>query len=153
MVLAPVSFKRPESVLVVIFTAANEVLLLRRADHDAFWQSVTGSLEWHEEDLLAVARRELAEETGIAVSAGWRDWEVSHQYEIFPQWRHKYRPGTERNTEHVFSVELAARVPVTLQPSEHQEYVWLDWSKALSRVTSATNRWALATLGRERGVV
>ena len=36
-------FKIPESVLVVIHTAALEVLLLERADSPGFWQSVTGS--------------------------------------------------------------------------------------------------------------
>jgi dATP pyrophosphohydrolase len=36
-------FKIPESVLVVIHTPALDVLLIRRADAAAFWQSVTGS--------------------------------------------------------------------------------------------------------------
>jgi len=145
------SFKRPESVLVVIFTARGEVLLLRRSDHAAFWQSVTGSLEWHEEDLLAVAQREAAEETGIVTARGWRDWEVSHQYEIFPHWRYRYRPGTTRNIEHVFSLELADRVTISLCPSEHKEYEWVSWPVAVARVNSASNRWALEVLGCERG--
>jgi dATP pyrophosphohydrolase len=144
------SFKRPESVLVVIFTTPGEVLLLRRCDHAAFWQSVTGSLEWHEEDLLATARREVAEETGIMVENGWRDWEISHQYEIFPEWRHRYRPGTLRNTEHIFSLELPDRVEVRLHASEHKEFEWMSWQAATVRVTSETNRYALETLGRQR---
>lgn len=145
------SFKRPESVLVLIFTTQGEVLLLRRSDHPAFWQSVTGSLEWHEDDLGAVAKRELAEETGIVTERGWRDWEMSHQYEIYPEWRYKYEPGITRNTEHIFSVELATRVPVVVHPGEHEEYEWVGWSDAVSRVTSPTNRWALAALGQARG--
>ncbi|MHB8252475.1 MAG: dihydroneopterin triphosphate diphosphatase [Acidiferrobacter sp.] len=150
-ITASSSYKRPESILVVIFTARGEVLLLRRSDHVAFWQSVTGSLEWHEEDLLAAARRELAEETGIITAQGWRDWETSHRYEIFPQWRYRYRPGTLHNTEHIFSVELADRVPVSLHACEHEEYEWVSWSEAVARATSASNRWALEVLGRERG--
>ncbi len=145
------SFKRPESVLVLIFTTQGEVLLLRRSDHPAFWQSVTGSLEWYEDDLGAVAKRELAEETGIVAERGWRDWETSHQYEIYPEWRYKYEPGTARNIEHIFSLELDARVPVVLHPREHEEYEWVAWSEAVSRVTSPSNRWALATLGQARG--
>ncbi|HUW97811.1 MAG TPA: dihydroneopterin triphosphate diphosphatase [Acidiferrobacter sp.] len=145
------SFKRPESVLVVIFTARGEVLLLRRSDHAAFWQSVTGSLEWDEEDLLAVAQREAAEETGIVTAHGWRDWEVSHQYEIFPHWRYRYEPGITRNIEHVFSLELADQVAVSLHPGEHEECEWVSWPVAVARVSSASNRWALEVLGRERG--
>ncbi len=147
----PPRYKRPESVLVVIFTAKAEVLLLRRADHPEFWQSVTGSLEWSEEDRLATARRELQEETGIVASEGWRDWGLSHRYEIFPEWRHRYEPGTVHNTEHVFSLELRDRVAVSLHPAEHCDYEWLRWAPAVARVTSDSNRWALETLGRERG--
>ena len=35
--------KIPESVLVVIYTPALDVLIIERADHPGFWQSVTGS--------------------------------------------------------------------------------------------------------------
>ena len=38
-------YKLPISTLVVIYTTALEVLLLERADHPGFWQSVTGSQE------------------------------------------------------------------------------------------------------------
>ena len=57
--------KRPVSVLVVIHTPELEVLLLERALHAGYWQSVTGSQE-DGETLLGTARREVAEETGIA---------------------------------------------------------------------------------------
>jgi dATP pyrophosphohydrolase len=38
------SFRRPESVLIVIYTAAGEFLLLERRKPPGFWQSVTCSL-------------------------------------------------------------------------------------------------------------
>ena len=38
-------YKRPVSVLVVIHTTDLLVLLLERAAHAGYWQSVTGSLE------------------------------------------------------------------------------------------------------------
>lgn len=144
------AFKRPESVLVVIFTAAGEALLLKRSDHEAFWQSVTGSLEWGEHDRLVAARREVFEETGIAVDSGWRDWGVQHQYEILPQWRYRYAPGVTHNTEYVLSVELADRMTVRLHAREHEQYRWTDFRSAISTATSATNRWALATLAKMR---
>jgi len=63
-------FKIPESVLVVIHTAAAEVLLLERADAPGFWQSVTGSKDSADEPLLETCRREVAEETGIRWTGG-----------------------------------------------------------------------------------
>ena len=64
-------YKRPESVLVVVYTADRETLILQRVGN-SFWQSVTGSLNWDEESPEEAARRELFEETGIATEKGWR---------------------------------------------------------------------------------
>jgi 8-oxo-dGTP pyrophosphatase MutT (NUDIX family) len=63
--LAPMAFKLPESVLVVVHTPALDVLLLERTANPGFWQSVTGSREPDDPDLEATARRELLEETGL----------------------------------------------------------------------------------------
>ena len=83
-------FKIPESVLVVIHTPTLEVLLLERADHPGFWQSVTGSRDTPDEPLVQTAVREALEETGIAVGSGdLHDWAVSNIYDIYPQWRHR----------------------------------------------------------------
>ena len=60
--------KIPESVLVVIYTAAGDVLLIRRADAPDFWQSVTGSKDRVEESFRDTAVREVQEETGIAMA-------------------------------------------------------------------------------------
>lgn len=138
------SFKRPESVLVVVYTTTREVLLLRRVRPKAFWQSVTGSLEWHESDPIITARRELHEETGID-SHCFRliDCRTSRQFPIKPAWRHRYAPGTRHNTEHVFCLELPQPLPVRLNPSEHREYLWLPRDCAADKVTSYTNRDAI----------
>ena len=60
--------KIPESVLVVIHSAAGEVLLLERADHPGFWQSVTGSRDALDEPLRITCAREVAEETGFGTA-------------------------------------------------------------------------------------
>src|SRR3990170_5586315 len=89
--LSPLStrkFKRPESVLVVVYTRTGKVLLLKRADDPDFWQSVTGSLLWEETEPQQAAVRELREETGIAAApAAFTDWKVQNRYVIFPPWR------------------------------------------------------------------
>ena len=89
-------YKKPVSVLVVIHTAALDVLLLERLRHPGFWQSVTGSQE-DDEALLETARREVEEETGIAVgTADLQDWKQTHRFEIFAEWRDRYAPGVTR---------------------------------------------------------
>ena len=139
-------YKTPVSVLVVIHTPALEVLLLERARHPGFWQSVTGSLEDGEE-LSATARREVLEETGIdAAAAEIIDWQTTTRYEIFAEWRHRYAPGILHNTEHVFSLLLPAAQPVTLAVEEHLRYCWLPWREAAAKCFSWSNRDAILML-------
>ena len=103
-------YKIPLSVLVVIYTPALDVLLIRRADATDFWQSVTGSKDRVDEDFRQTAAREVQEETGIdcapgtALAAGLRDWGLENVYDIYPRWQHRYAPGVTRNTEHVFGL-------------------------------------------------
>ncbi|MBP6816582.1 MAG: NUDIX domain-containing protein, partial [Burkholderiaceae bacterium] len=67
--------KIPESVLVVIHTPDLQVLLLERADHPGFWQSVTGSKDEADEPLTLTCAREVMEETGLdATSFELTDW-------------------------------------------------------------------------------
>src|SRR5438876_1978328 len=117
--------KIPVSTLVVIHTPALEVLLLERADHPGFWQSVTGSQ--HEgEGLRQTAIREVAEETGLdATRYPLREWNVQNVYEIYAVWRHRYAPGVSHNTEHVFALEIPEPMPVMLSPREHLAFRWL----------------------------
>jgi dATP pyrophosphohydrolase len=142
-------FKRPESVLVVVHTRDGQVLLLRRADHDDFWQSVTGSMRWDESEPRVTAVRELREETGIDAGGALRDWQRSHRYEILPQWRPRYAPDVHTNLEHVFSLELPAPVPVVTHEREHTRYEWLDFATAEGRASSRTDREIIAALGAE----
>lgn len=139
--------KQPVSVLVLVHTADLHVLLLERADFPEHWQSVTGSRD-EDEDLPATARRELLEETGIDADAfgGPVDWSLAQDYEIFPQWRHRYPPDTTHNTEHVFSLDVHMPVPVMLAPREHLRHVWLPWRAAADHCFSWTNRDAILAL-------
>lgn len=141
------SYKIPESVLVVIHTADLQVLLLERADHPGFWQSVTGSKDVADEALQETARREVAEETGIEVNQ-WmlQDWQLANLFEIYPVWRHRYAPGVTQNTEHVFSLCVAEGTPVRIAPREHLRYQWLPWREAADLCFSASNAEAILQL-------
>lgn len=147
------TYKIPISVLVVVHTAELDVLLLERAGRPGFWQSVTGSIESADEPLERAAAREVLEETGISVDTGRLvRWNVVNTFEIYGQWRSRFAPGVMYNTEHVFGLELARRVPVTVAPDEHLAHVWLPWREAAERCFSWSNRDAIRMLG-EHAVV
>ncbi len=152
--MTPQPPKIPESVLVVIHTAALEVLLIERADRPGFWQSVTGSKDAPDEPNAVTARREVFEETGIAIGSpavpleNLRDWQLRNVYEIYPVWRHRYAPGVTHNTEHVFGLRVPRDQPIRLSPREHTALVWLPWREAADKCFSASNAEAVLQLPR-----
>ena len=133
-------FKRPESVLIVVYTRTGKVLLLQRHDDPEFWQSVTGSLKWDETEPRQAAVRELWEETGIKTTEGLRDLHLIHRYPILPKWRRRYDPAVLQNSEHAFTLELPAEILITVNPAEHGGYGWFDFDEAVAKVASWTNR-------------
>jgi dATP pyrophosphohydrolase len=156
------SYKQPVSVLVVVYTAGHspqpgtgsmdnhtndlQVLLLDRADHPGYWQSVTGSCE-QGETLVETAIREVREETGLdAAHYRLTDWNTQNVYEIYPHWRFRYPPDITHNTEHVFGLELPGVVPIQLAAREHLNYQWLAWQDAAETVFSSSNREAILQL-------
>ena len=163
--------KIPESVLVVIYTPALDVLLIRRADEDSkgpeFWQSVTGSKDRAHETFTQTAVREVMEETGIACVAAQgaaapalqaashsallpvlHDWWLENVYDIYPRWTHRYAPGVTRNTEHMFGLQVTSGMQVCLNPHEHTASVWLPWREAAARCFSPSNAEAILMLPR-----
>lgn len=146
------SFKIPQSVLVVIHTPALDVLLIQRTDAPDFWQSVTGSKDHEGEDFAATAAREVWEETGIdcrpgaSLAAGLCDWQLENVYDIYPRWQHRYPPGVTRNTEHLFGLQVPAGTPVVLSPREHTAACWLPYREAAERCFSPSNAEAILLL-------
>ena len=145
-------YKIPESVLVVIFSADLQVLLLERADKPGFWQSVTGSKDSIDEPLRETAIREVFEETGLQIGSpaipesALIDWNLSNVYEIYPVWRHRYAPGVTHNTEHVFGLQVPSNMAITLAEREHLNHQWLPWRAAADRCFSPSNAEAILQL-------
>ncbi|SCZ86339.1 dihydroneopterin triphosphate diphosphatase [Nitrosomonas mobilis] len=136
-------FKHPVSVLVIIHTPDLQILLLERADHPGYWQSVTGSQE-PGETLLQTAVREIKEETGLNSNHyPLIDWQMSNQYTIYPEWRWRYAPNITHNTEHIFSLVLPEICPIYIAVREHLGYCWLPWQEAESKVFSPSNAQAI----------
>lgn len=151
-------YKIPQSVLVVIYTQALEVLLIRRTedapDAPAFWQSVTGSKDVLTESYGDTAAREVLEETGIDCTQGaplhasLQDWQLENVYGIYPRWLHRYAPGVTHNSEHVFGLQVPAATPVQLNPREHTHYQWLPHRQAADQCFSPSNAEAILQLPR-----
>jgi dATP pyrophosphohydrolase len=146
--------KIPQSVLVVIYAANQDVLLIERAKQPGFWQSVTGSKDHLDESWHETAVREVAEETGIQIGSeqvphtALLDWAIENVYEIYPVWRARYAPGVTHNTERVFGLEVPRDIPITLAPREHTQYIWLPWQAAADKCFSPSNAEAILQLPR-----
>ena len=139
-------YKTPISVLVVIYTPDLQVLLMERADHPGYWQSVTGSQN-PGETLRETAIREVAEETGLdALQFELTDRQQQNVYAIYPEWRHRYAPGVEYNTEHVWSLKLPGPLPIKLAAREHLSYRWRPYQEAVQLCFSPSNVAAISLL-------
>lgn len=134
----------------MIHKSNGEVLLIERADKPNFWQSVTGSLDSLDEDLSVAAAREVFEETGINIQSlpvnSLQNMQHQIEYEIYPQWRHRYAPGVSRNTEHWFSLLVPDSTRVQLAPREHVAYQWLPSAEAARKCFSPSNGEAILKL-------
>ena len=139
-------YKIPISVLVVIHTPDMQILLLERADHPGYWQSVTGSQN-QGETLSETAVREVGEETGLdATRYHLTDCNILNEYEIYEEWRWRYAPEVTHNTEHVFALLLPEPIAVSVAAREHLNFVWLPWREAVEKVFSSSNAEAIRTL-------
>lgn len=139
-------YKCPESALVVIHTPDLQILMLERAKHPGYWQSVTGSREG-DESFLETAVREVHEETGLSITPDQlRVWPGENVYTIMPEWRHRFAPEVTHNRERVFSLCLPKTCEIQIAPDEHRAWRWLPCDEAAAACFSASNRDAILAL-------
>jgi dihydroneopterin triphosphate diphosphatase len=122
-----------------------EYLLLKRSpDRGGFWQGVTGGVEAGE-TLIQAARREVQEETGYQDFIRFMPLDFRYSFPLDrPRWGHLYTPEVEVIDEECFGAELGPGYgePV-LDPSEHDQYRWVDVQQALTLLTWPENQEAL----------
>ncbi len=149
------TWKFPESVLVVVHTPDLRVLMLERIGRNGWWQSVTGSREPEDATIADIARREVAEETGLQAGDDGVslpvDLALANRYPIVGPWRHRYAPDVTHNLEHTFAVTVETPRLVRLSPDEHTRYQWVGWREAIERCWSQTNRAAIRHVARRLG--
>lgn len=138
-----VVYRRPESVLVVVYNQSQQVLLLERSQPAGYWQSVTGSLE-SGESAADCARRELFEETGFLATP--RGVDITNRFKILPQWRARYAPDVTMNTEYVFGLQLEQCPEPRLNAQEHTRYTWQDAQTAMHWCFSRSNAEAIKSI-------
>lgn len=141
-------YRRPLSVLVVVYTDAADILLLRRSQPFSFWQSVTGSLNCGEQPADA-AVRELWEETGLTDEGQLSYSDISRRFTIDPRWRDRYAADVTENEEFEWRYRLPLRRDIHIAAGEHTAYRWCQIDEAIESVWSWTNKEALQLLRQE----
>ncbi len=137
--------RQPIQVLVyptMITEGQRQYLLLHRtAARGAFWQGVTGGLEY-DEDLLQAAKRELLEETGFSASCIQRI-DYSYSFQLDEKWAGLYAADVKQIVEYVFIAPIDAPGDPTIDPYEHDRWKWCDLSCALELLAWPENKKAL----------
>ena len=122
-----------------------EYLLLKRtAARGGFWQGVTGGVEAGE-SFTQAAHREVREETSYQEFVHFMPLDFHYSFPLDrPRWGHLYAPEVEVIHEECFGAEvsLGHGEPI-LDPSEHDQYRWLDVQQALALLMWPENQEAL----------
>lgn len=130
------------------------LMMLRQPEHGRWWSSVTGMVEAGE-GLEAACRRELAEETGLAVTEV-EPLDLAHSFWVDPAVVRFPDPEPRFNTETCFHARVAVDQAVRLEPGEHETFRWcppeeayglLRWegARAALRLLAERQGWALDT--------
>ena len=137
---------RPETirlVKVLVHDGGRVLLLHRRAERGNFWQPITGSIEDGEAP-QETARRELVEETGHAGEP--RALDLMQSFLIESQYLASRHSGPIIASEVGFEAALDSRLPIRLDPSEHDEHGWFTFAEAYERIRWTDDREALERL-------
>jgi len=123
---------------------AQDLRLKRTAARGGFWQGVTGGQE-SGESLAHAARREAEEETGYRRFTRFAPLDFRYSYPLDrARWGYLYAPEVETIDEECFGAEIGLdQGEPTLDPGEHERYVWLDAQRASALLSWPENREAL----------
>jgi lipoyl(octanoyl) transferase len=134
------------SLVKVIVHDGDRVLLLhRRPERGNFWQPITGSIEPGE--LPAdTARRELVEETGNLAEP--EHLGIMQSFMIESQYLESQYPLPIIASETGFAAAMDSRLPIRLDPTEHDRFGWFTFAEAYEKIRWTDDRESLEHLER-----
>ena len=134
---------RPETirlVKIIVHDGERVLLLHRRRERGDFWQPVSGTIE-ADESAIATARRELVEETGHAAEPSPLD--LTQSFLIESQYLAARYPSPIIASEIVFRAQLDSRLPIRIDPLEHDDWGWFTLAEANAKIRWTDDREAL----------
>ena len=130
-----------KAIFSVVYSISNkkiEYLLLKRKLHWKGWEFVKGKIENSETKIQAV-KRETKEETGLNFIS-IRDFKIHGRYKY--KNKLKDRQGIIGQTYHLFATQVR-KGKVKLDEKEHSGYIWLEYEKAIKKLTWRDQRKCL----------
>jgi lipoyl(octanoyl) transferase len=130
-------------VKVLVHDGDRVLLLHRRRERGNFWQPLTGTIE-EPESPLDTAHRELVEETGHAATPLPLD--LTQSFLIESQYLEARYPSPIIASEICFHAALDSRLPIRIDPEEHDAWGWFTFDEAYERIRWTDDREALTRL-------
>jgi lipoyl(octanoyl) transferase len=116
------------------------LLLHRKPERGNFWQPITGSIETGEAP-LQTARREVIEETGQRAEP--EDLDLRQSFMIESAYLASRYPAPIIASEIGFVARLDSRLPVRIDPDEHDDSGWFTFADAYEKIRWTDDREAL----------
>jgi 8-oxo-dGTP pyrophosphatase MutT (NUDIX family) len=114
----------------LIFDSQKRLLIMQRAGHDSMpnlWEIPGGAIDITDDTILHGIGREVFEEAGLRVSALSRLIGPGDGHAVFISSRKKLKI-----CKFTFEVEVESTDVVTLDPNEHQDYLWVTAEDCLN---------------------